>query len=409
VTVVFCCVAATKIAVPGRTEIRNVLLMILTTCVACPAFAGMLALMAHLPPDLALAASLAAASPVAIGAGALSHHFGLPERPAVWAALGGLAIGPALLPAIAALIISSVGGAGTIAVHSLAERAALFGALPAAAAFLFRRARPREAAEFGPDLRGIAVIGLCVLGLCAGGSIARTTRITDPDECIAVLVITAAVLAATAVTWATERFAPTGKDPTIGRELLVVSVARNISFVWASAMGALTPRGQAVLAVAVAATFIMPAAVYTASRVAAAARTRMADRRIPMRWLALGALAACCVLALLTLPGSSTSLSNLPSPVHIIDQQVTAGSLPVIIAGHDASHHDAFAAYAGLRCGHFVLGVLGPSPQTFRGFFLRRFMPLLRWAGADTVCSKETGTDQPAGYQRHQGFDRQSG
>jgi hypothetical protein len=366
-TVVFCCVAATKIAPPSRGEIRTVLLMLLTTGVACPAIAGMLALMTRLPPDLALAAGLAAASPVAVGAGALCHRFGLSERPAVWAALCGLALAPALLPAVAAATIITQGGAGGIAVHSLAARAALLGALPAAVAFLFRRARPRLAEALAPDLRGIAVMGLCVLALCAGGTVARTMRITAPDEANAVFVIAVAVLVAAAMTWATERVAPTDRDPLFGRELLVVSGSRNISFVWASAIAALTPRGQAVLAVAVAGTFVIPAAVFTLSRVATAVGSRVghgarAGIVFAQRLLVLGALGTCWVMLLLPLFNSNkmAALARLWEP------------RPVVLDRHDPSRHDfsLVAREADTRCGrHFVYGFQIPNPQTIWSFF----------------------------------------
>jgi hypothetical protein len=397
--VVFACVGATRIAPPNRAEIRTVLLMILTTCVACPAIAGMLALMARLPADLALVAGLAAASPVAVGAGSLCHYFGLPERPAVWAALGGLAIGPVLLPAVAAAIIATQGGPVAIAVHSLAERAALFGALPAAAAFLFRRAAPHKAAALAPDLRGVAVVGLCLLALCAGGTIAPTIRVTDPDEGSALLVIAAAILFAAGTTWAAERVAPTDEDPMFGRELLVVSGARNISFVWASAVAALTPRGQAVLAVAVAGTFVMPAAVFIASRVATAARTRVVDigraGAVPARWLAtLGALATCWVVLLLNLPSGSTTPNHLLSEAPVLGQPVRPSALPVIIAGHDASRRDAYAGAAapGPWCErHFVRGARSPSPRDFQDFLIEWFMAMRQWPGAGRSLSKGDG------------------
>ena len=126
-----------------------------------------------LPRDLALATVLAAASPVAVGAGPLCRGFGLPERPAIWAALGGLALGPALLPAVTVSTIEH-GQTVPIAIHTLAERAALLGALPGALAFLFRRTMPHAASALAPDLRGVAVASLCLLAVCAGGAAAHT-------------------------------------------------------------------------------------------------------------------------------------------------------------------------------------------------------------------------------------------
>ena len=308
---VFACVTAAEFAVPNRVEVRSALMMIVATSIACPVAAGVLASVAGLPDDLSVAAVLAAASPVAIGAGVICHSFGLRERPAVWAALGGLVLGPALLPVVT--IVAVPGSlALPVAVQTFAERVALLGALPACAAFLFRRAAPRVATAITPDLRGAAVIGLCVLALCAGGAAAETIRHAVPDEGSALLVIILAAFGASSAVWVTQRLMPAVPDRALSREMLVVSGARNISLVWASALGALTPRGHAVLAVAVAGTFVLPAAVPTfliaISRIAAWTRTRSTGD-LPasspgLRWPGgVGALTAC--LALLTVPGNS--------------------------------------------------------------------------------------------------------
>lgn len=325
---VFACVTAAEFAVPKRVEVRSALLMIVATSIACPVAAGLLASVAGLPDDLSVAAVLAAASPVAIGAGALCRSFGLPERPAVWAALGGLALGPALLPAVTIVAVPG-SWALPLAIHTLAERAALLGALPACAAFLFRLAAPRVATAIAPDLRGVAVVGLWVLALCAGGAAAETISHAVPDEGSALLVIIVAAFGASSAVWVMQRLVPSVPDRALSREMLIVSGARNISLVWASTLGVLTLRGHAVLAVAVAGTFVLPAAVPTfliaMSRSAAWTRARMAGD-LPassrgLRWpSSVGALAAC--LALLTMSSNyQDRIKLLPaggSPAHSV-------------------------------------------------------------------------------------------
>ncbi len=271
----------------------------------------------------------------------LCRSFGLPERPAVWAALGGLALGPVLLPAVTFVAIPG-GRALPIAVHTLAERAALLGALPACAAFLLRRAAPRVTAMIAPDLRGVAVVALCVLALCAGGAAAETIRHAVPDEGSALFVIIVAAFGASFAVWVTQRLVPAVPDLALNREMLVVSGARNISLVWASALGAVSPRGHAVLAVAVAGTFVLPAAIPTfviaVSRIAAWSRTRTAGDWCALsqglRWPgSIGALTACLVV--LTMPGNNRDRIELLPPAFPAD-----GS-PAAPARSGGSHDDA--------------------------------------------------------------------
>lgn len=115
---VFLAVLATEMTPPTRQEAGMVLLILVVT--ATPGF-----LLAHaasawlgLPGDLALAAAVVAASPVSIMCGVFSQSFGLPARPAVWAALLGLVCGPVVLPVAAAL----GGGAGVLDPTDLAGR-----------------------------------------------------------------------------------------------------------------------------------------------------------------------------------------------------------------------------------------------------------------------------------------------
>ncbi len=65
-----------------------------------------------------------------------------------------------------------------------------------------------------------------------------------------------------------------------GRPLLVVGVARNASFAWAAAAGALTVRGEAVLALAVAGTYLLPLALLAAAPLGRGIR-RLPSRRRP--------------------------------------------------------------------------------------------------------------------------------
>jgi hypothetical protein len=134
----------------------------------------------------------------------------------------------------------------------LAERAALFGALPAAAAFALRRAAPGAAAALAPDLRGAAVLALAAIGLCAGGTLSATLAAVGAAGGGVVLALAVAAQATAAgAAWSTGRLARgADREGFGGRPLLVVGVARNAGFVWAAAAGGLTVRGEAVLALA---------------------------------------------------------------------------------------------------------------------------------------------------------------
>ncbi len=285
---VFACVAAGEVAPPTRREARTALLMLAATAAVCPAAVAAIAVALRLPGDLALGAVLAAASPAAISAGVLSRRFGLPDRPPVWAALGGLALGPLLLPTAAAAVswwCADAAGGGAPAPVSprvLAERAALFGALPAAAAFALRRAAPGAAAALAPDLRGAAVLALAAVGLCAGGTLSATlAAIGAAGGGVVLAVAVAAQATAAGAAWSTGRLARgADREGFGGRPLLVVGVARNASFVWAAAAGALTVRGEAVLALAVAGTYLLPLALLAAAPLGRAVG-RLPNRRRP--------------------------------------------------------------------------------------------------------------------------------
>lgn len=241
--------------------------MLAATALVCPATVAALAAIAGLPADLALGAILAAAAPVAISAGVISRRFGFPDRPPVWAALGGLALGPLLLPAIAAAVQWWWGESGTdgslaTSLRTLAERATLFGVLPAAAAFALRSVAPDLVAKHASDLRGTAVLSLAVIGFCAGGTLTSTFVVVGAAGGAAVLALsgTAQVTAASAA-WAMGRLAGAADRAPLGRPLLIVGVARNASFAWATAAGTLTTRGEAFLALAVVGTYVLPLAL----------------------------------------------------------------------------------------------------------------------------------------------------
>lgn len=249
---VFLAVLATEMTPPTRQEAGTALLILVATAV--PGFLVVQAASAWLglPADLALPAAVVAASPVAISSGVLSQSFGLPARPVVWAALLGLASGPLVLPAAAAL----GDGAGLLDPASLARRAALCGALPALAALAVRRAVPGLVAPALPALGGLIVVTLLPLGLAAGGGLRKVAIAGGGAAVVAVAVGTLAACAAAALLVGLLAAGRRG-----GRTLAVAGSAQNVSFAWAACVGALPPRADFVFATALAASFAMPGAL----------------------------------------------------------------------------------------------------------------------------------------------------
>ncbi len=255
-------VLATETTPPTKREGGTVLLMLLATALVCPLVVTGIAEAVRLPRDLALAAALVAAAPIGISAGVLSQSLGLAARPAIWAAMLGLLAGPLVLPAAAALC----GAADLIDPWRLVCRAALFGAVPAVAAFAARRAAPHAVTVLLPELRGLVVLALLPLLLAAGGALRAAATASDGAAAVGVSLATLAVSAAVAAL--VGRLAAGG---TGGLALAVAGAMRNVSFAWAAAVGALSARADLVLAVAVVVGFAAPvvlrAVVSTAGRV----------------------------------------------------------------------------------------------------------------------------------------------
>ena len=269
---VFASVAATEASPPARHEVLAAALMLLVTGAICPLAVGAAAAVAHLPNDLAFAATLAASAPVAMGAGALCRRQGIPERPAVWAALGGTVLTPALLPTVAA----TLPGAATASPAALAGHVTLLGVLPAAAALAFRAAAAKRVADaLADDLRGVTVMARSTLALSAGGVVAAAVWRTGPAAAVPLALATAAQAVAVAAAWTVTHSAGTsgtGEPSALRPALLIAVTARNTSFAWAATAAALTPRGEAVLAFAVVGTFTLPALASAAARVASTTR-----------------------------------------------------------------------------------------------------------------------------------------
>ena len=247
---VFLAVLATEMTPPTQREAGTALLILVATAV--PGFLVVQAASAWLglPVDLALPAAVMAASPVAIMSGVVSHSFGLPARPAVWAALLGLASGPLVLPTAAAL----GGGAGLLDPATLAYRAALCGALPALAALAVRRAVPGLVVPALPALGGLVVLALLPLGLAAGGGL-RAAAMAGAGGGAAVVAVAVGTLAACTGTASLVGLLAAGRRG--GLTLAVAGSVQNVSFAWAACVGALPPRADFVFATALAASFAM--------------------------------------------------------------------------------------------------------------------------------------------------------
>lgn len=250
---VFAGVAAVEMSPPTPNDARTALLILAATTLVCPAVVAALAFAAGLPGDLRCAVVLAAASPAAMGAGVLSQRCGLPARPAIWAALLGLAAGPVLLPVAAA----AAGQPDLLSPWRLAERAVLFGAGPALVALAARRRAPVAAAAAAQDLKGVVVLALGAIALASGGGLgAAFVRIAAGDgrAVLAVGAGAAGLTVAAAAAWAFGRIAG---GPAAAHSLLVPGAARNASFAWAAA-GGLGPHGDLAMAVSVAGAFVLP-------------------------------------------------------------------------------------------------------------------------------------------------------
>ncbi len=250
---VFLAVLATEMTPPTRQEAGTALLILAT---AAPGFLAVQAASAWLglPGDLAFSAAVMAASPVAVSSGVLSQSFGLPARPAVWAALLGLVSGPAVLPMAAAL----GGGAGLLDPAGLACRAVLRGALPALAALAARQTASGLVAPLLPALGGSVVLALLPLGLAAGGGL-RAAALAMADDGAAVVAVAFGTLAARAAAASLIGLLARG-----GRGRLTLAVAgsaQNVSFAWAACVGGLPPRSDLVFAAAFAVTIATPGAL----------------------------------------------------------------------------------------------------------------------------------------------------
>ncbi len=255
---------------PGRSEAHAVLVMLAATAAVCPLAAFGFAEAAGLPPDLGCAVVLAAAGPAAASAGVLSQHFGLSARPAVWAALLGLAAGPVLLPVAVSLLAEAP--EALLSPGRLAQRAVLFGALPAAAALLARRHLPGPVAAAAADLRGVVVLALGAIGLAAGGPVGGAVLAAATTSGAEGLVALGAGLGGlVASTLAAAAFGRLVLGPRGAAALLVVGAARNVSFAWAAAGGGLSAGAEQVMAIAVLWTLLIPPlALCSAARAAAA-------------------------------------------------------------------------------------------------------------------------------------------
>lgn len=142
----------------------------------------------------------------------------------------------------------------------LAEQVVVFGALPAATAWTLRQAAPRLVAARASDLRLLGVLALAGLGLCCGASVAHAVAGLSWVGCGVPLGLAAAVQGmAVLLAWAAATCAARRANPVLRRSLLLAAASRNCTFAWASAAGGLTPRAEAVLALTLAATFVLPA------------------------------------------------------------------------------------------------------------------------------------------------------
>lgn len=272
-------VLATEMTPLSGREAGTALLMLLVTALICPLIVAGLAAFAGLPRDLIIAATVVAAAPVALGAGVLSQGMGLPGRPAIWAAMLGLLAGPLVLPAAAALCGAA---ANLIDPWRLACRGALSGAAPALAALAVRRAAPHAIAAKLPALRGSVVLALLLPLFAAGAALhaaavsAAASLGTAVSDAAAALAVSLGTLGACAVVGALVGRLAAGRVGSLS--LAVAGGARNASFVWAATVGALSPRADLVLAVAVVAAFGVPTALCAAASVRSGAQ-RFARRR----------------------------------------------------------------------------------------------------------------------------------
>uniref|UniRef100_UPI0022EA4153 hypothetical protein n=1 Tax=Falsiroseomonas oryzae TaxID=2766473 RepID=UPI0022EA4153 len=97
--------------------------------------------------------------------------------------------------------------------------------------------------------------------LSAGGTLTAEFGALGASGSVAVLALAGSSLTLSAgVAWGTGRLVATDAR-TLAEPLLVTAVARNGSFVWAAAAAALTPRAEALLALAVTAVFLLPVAL----------------------------------------------------------------------------------------------------------------------------------------------------